>query len=82
MRRGRAHRQGRPDRLRQAPRARLEATLFSETVRDASRIDYLLMPRLLAVAERAWAPDPGLGHWKRIRPGRPRCTAAAPGRAS
>jgi hexosaminidase len=36
----------------------LEATLFSETVRDASRIDYLLMPRLLAVAERAWAPDP------------------------
>jgi hexosaminidase len=36
----------------------LEATLFSETVRDASRIDYLLMPRLLAVAERAWAPAP------------------------
>jgi hexosaminidase len=36
----------------------LEATLFTETVRDASRIDYLVMPRLLAVAERGWAPDP------------------------
>ncbi|QBE66988.1 beta-hexosaminidase [Pseudoduganella lutea] len=36
----------------------LEATLFTETVRDAQRIDYLVMPRLLAVAERAWAPDP------------------------
>ncbi len=36
----------------------LEATLFSETLRDPARIDYLAMPRLLAVAERAWAPDP------------------------
>jgi hexosaminidase len=36
----------------------LEATLFTETVRDAGRIDYLVMPRLLAVAERAWAADP------------------------
>lgn len=36
----------------------LEATLFTETVRDPKRIDYLVMPRLLAVAERAWAPDP------------------------
>jgi hexosaminidase len=36
----------------------LEATLFTETVRDADRLDYLLMPRLLAVAERAWAADP------------------------
>jgi hexosaminidase len=36
----------------------IEATLFSETIRDASRLDYLLMPRLLAVAERAWAADP------------------------
>ncbi|NGZ85511.1 family 20 glycosylhydrolase [Duganella sp. SAP-35] len=36
----------------------LEATLFTETVRDPSRIDYLVMPRLLAVAERGWAPDP------------------------
>ncbi|WP_229258355.1 family 20 glycosylhydrolase [Duganella rivi] len=36
----------------------IEATLFSETIRDASRLDYLMMPRLLAVAERAWAADP------------------------
>ena len=36
----------------------LEATLFTETVRDPARIDYLVMPRMLAVAERAWAPDP------------------------
>lgn len=36
----------------------LEATLFTETVRDQARIDYLLMPRMLALAERAWAPDP------------------------
>jgi len=36
----------------------LEATLFSETIREASQLDYLMMPRLLAVAERAWAPDP------------------------
>jgi hexosaminidase len=36
----------------------LEATLFSETVRDDERIDYLVMPRLAALAERAWAADP------------------------
>jgi hexosaminidase len=36
----------------------LEATLFTETLRAPARIDYLVMPRLLAVAERAWAPDP------------------------
>lgn len=36
----------------------LEATLFSETVRESRQLDYLMMPRLLAVAERAWAPDP------------------------
>jgi hexosaminidase len=36
----------------------LEATLFTETVREPAQMDYLLMPRLLAVAERAWAPDP------------------------
>jgi hexosaminidase len=36
----------------------IEATLFTETVRDAERLDYLLLPRLMAVAERAWAADP------------------------
>lgn len=36
----------------------LEATLFTETMRDNARIDYMVMPRLMAVAERAWAVDP------------------------
>ena len=36
----------------------IQANLFTETVREASRIDYLVMPRLAAVAERAWAADP------------------------
>ncbi|GAB3453804.1 family 20 glycosylhydrolase [Massilia terrae] len=36
----------------------IEANLFSETVLEPARMDYLVMPRLLAVAERAWAPDP------------------------
>ena len=36
----------------------LEATLFSETVRSSEVMDYLLMPRMLALAERAWATDP------------------------
>ncbi len=36
----------------------LEAALWTETVRDPSLMDYLLVPRLLAVAERAWAADP------------------------
>lgn len=36
----------------------LEGTLFTETVRDQGLMDYLLMPRMLALAERAWAPDP------------------------
>ena len=38
--------------------AGIEATLFSETVRDLETLDYLIMPRLLGLAERAWAPDP------------------------
>ncbi len=36
----------------------LEGTLFTETVHEPARIDYMLMPRLLALAERAWAPEP------------------------
>jgi hexosaminidase len=40
----------------------LEGTLFTETVRDRATLDYLLMPRLLALAERAWAADPA---WSR-----------------
>jgi hexosaminidase len=36
----------------------LEATLFSETMRTSDRIDYMLMPRMLGLAERAWASAP------------------------
>jgi hexosaminidase len=36
----------------------VEAALFSETLRDPARIDYLLMPRLLGTAELGWAADP------------------------
>jgi len=36
----------------------IEATMFSETMRDPSRVNYMLMPRLLGLAERAWAKPP------------------------
>jgi hexosaminidase len=36
----------------------LEATLFTETMREPSRIDYMLMPRMLGLAQRAWVADP------------------------
>lgn len=36
----------------------IEAALFTELVRDRDLMDYMLMPRLLAMAERAWAPEP------------------------
>ncbi len=40
----------------------LEATLFTELVHDPARLDYMVMPRLLALAERAWSPDPAWTH--------------------
>ena len=36
----------------------LEACLWSEALRVDGRLDYMLMPKLLGFAERAWAPDP------------------------
>lgn len=36
----------------------LEGTLFSEVMREPSHLEFLLMPRLLGLAERAWAADP------------------------
>ncbi len=36
----------------------IEATLFSETMRTPERLQHMLMPRMLALAERAWAQDP------------------------
>ncbi len=56
-------------RLTAAGRARvlgIEATLFSETLHTAGRLDYMLMPRMLALAERAWAADPA---WARAADG-------------
>lgn len=38
--------------------AGLQAQLWSETIRTDAQIDYMLFPRLLALAERAWAPAP------------------------
>lgn len=38
--------------------AGLQAQLWSETVRTDAQVDYMLFPRLLALAERAWAPAP------------------------
>lgn len=50
-----------PTRLSAAGKAHIkgiEATLFAETIRDDWRVGYMLMPRLLAFAERGWAPVP------------------------
>ncbi len=38
--------------------AGIEGTLFSEMLREPARLDYMMAPRLLALAERAWAPEP------------------------
>ncbi len=53
----RAGKQRLTDRGRQHIRG-LEGTLFTETVHEPGRLDYMLMPRLLALAERAWASEP------------------------
>src|SRR6185295_19720300 len=36
----------------------LQGHVWGENVRNRARLEYLLLPRLIAVAERAWAPDP------------------------
>ena len=36
----------------------LQAQLWSETIRTDAMVDYMLFPRLLALAERAWSPAP------------------------
>jgi hexosaminidase len=38
--------------------AGLQGQLWSETIRTDSQVDYMLFPRLLALAERAWSPAP------------------------
>jgi hexosaminidase len=36
----------------------LQGALWAETVKNPERMDYMIFPKLLALAERAWAPDP------------------------
>jgi len=36
----------------------IQAQLFSENVRNTSILEYLLFPKLLALAERNWAQNP------------------------
>ena len=36
----------------------IQADLWSETLGGEGRVEYMLLPRLFALAERAWAPDP------------------------
>ena len=36
----------------------VQGQLWGETIRDEERIEYLLFPRMCALAERAWAPEP------------------------
>ncbi|WP_447727165.1 family 20 glycosylhydrolase [Sphingomonas koreensis] len=38
--------------------AGIQAQLWSETIRTDANVEYMLFPRLLALAERAWAPAP------------------------
>jgi hexosaminidase len=42
----------------------LQGHVWGENVRTRARLDYLLLPRLVAVAERAWARDP---RWTSVR---------------
>ncbi|WP_263810545.1 MULTISPECIES: family 20 glycosylhydrolase [Salinibacter] len=37
----------------------LQGQLWGETLRDTDRMEYMAVPRLLSLAERAWAPRPG-----------------------
>jgi hexosaminidase len=39
----------------------IQGELWGETLRSPERVEYLLMPRLIAVAERGWTPAPAMG---------------------
>jgi hexosaminidase len=49
--------------------AGLQGQLWGENARSRERLEYLAAPRLIALAERAWAPDPG---WRLIEDERER----------
>ncbi|WP_341842933.1 family 20 glycosylhydrolase [Chitinophaga caseinilytica] len=36
----------------------IQSALWSETVKSPQRVEYMVLPKLLGMAERAWAPDP------------------------
>lgn len=57
-----------PQRLRYDPASKgrlagLQGQLWGENARSRERLEYLAAPRLIALAERAWAADPG---WRLI----------------
>ncbi len=55
------------DRLTEYGRAHIlgiQGNLWSETLGGDGRLEYMLVPKLLSLAERAWAPDPD---WARER---------------
>ncbi|MBC7868255.1 MAG: carbohydate-binding domain-containing protein [Gloeobacteraceae cyanobacterium ES-bin-316] len=37
----------------------LQAAIWSETIKGPQQLEYMLLPRLAALSERAWAKDPG-----------------------
>jgi hexosaminidase len=37
----------------------IQGQLWGETLRSVDRLEYMTMPRLISLAERAWAPQPG-----------------------
>jgi hexosaminidase len=52
----------------------LQGQLWGENARSRERLEYLAAPRLIALAERAWAPDPG---WRLIDDEAERATCIA-----
>jgi hexosaminidase len=42
----------------------IQGLLWAETLTSPQRMEYMMLPKLLAVAERAWAPDPAWANEK------------------
>ena len=41
----------------------IQAQLWSETVKGPEMLEYYLFPKMIGLAERAWAPDPDWAHF-------------------
>ena len=52
----------------------LQGQLWGENARSRARLEYLALPRMIALAERAWAPDPG---WEQVADPHERAERAA-----